>query len=475
MTDFSPVPGGGMTGADPFMKKMLQTADESRAYSKSKEAELAASQAREDEARKRQATIVAPKQKELAEKLHAGAPAAPQEKPLPATPPAPRLDPQQMKETLGLITFLAAMGGALTRTPLTAALNNFAAGVDGLHKGQQDVYQQQMKEFDANLKKANAENETLWKKYEAASKKFGTDIKGLTDEIKLIAAESQSQIDLELAKQGRIVDLIKMHEKANSDFATVMGHAATARQTALAHEETARHNRATEAVAQKKLANTEALAQGNFTEADVAYWSEVMQNGGSLPPRLTTTPGGKKLVSDIMKHVAASGTSPSEMLTHQAELMGLKAAERTVGTRGANVEMAASEAREMADIVRSTSKEFSRTFSRDFNEAIGNLESRTGGVGVKRLRAAINSYVNAYARAISPSGTPTVSDKEHARDVLSHADSEAQLNGILDVLDSEMSTAQHAPQRTKAALRANATGKPSDSGSIPDGWTVTEH
>lgn len=201
---------------------------------------LGASREREGEARLAQDLEMAPVQGKLKEKLEQGAPELPGQTPMPQAPAAPGIDPKEMTETLSLITALAALGGALTRQPLTAALNNFSAGVKGLVTGNQMAFQNSIKEFETNLQKARNENEATWKRYQAAREKYKADIAGLQQELKLIAAETQSPIDLEMATRGDVVSLYKAREKAEEQFDKVMGTVAKLKDAEARRAETKR-------------------------------------------------------------------------------------------------------------------------------------------------------------------------------------------------------------------------------------------
>ncbi len=202
------------------------------------ESDLAASRDREGEARLTQDVEMAPARGKLREQLEAGAPAPPEMAPMPKAPMAPQMDAKEMTETLSLITALAAFSGALTRQPLTAALNNFSAGVKGLVTGNELAFKDSIKEFETNLQKARNENESTWKRYQAAQSKYKTDIVGLQNELKLIAAETQSPIDLEMATRGDIVSLYKAREQAESNFDKVVASVAKMKAAQDRHSET---------------------------------------------------------------------------------------------------------------------------------------------------------------------------------------------------------------------------------------------
>lgn len=196
----------------------------------------------------------------------------------------------------------------------------------------------------------------------------------------------------------------------------------------------------------------------------VDFWANLLKDGGSLPPRFAQSGSGKKMLPDILNVVPTLGNGDSKgLLANQVDLTGQKSEARAVGTKAANVEMAAGEAREMMPILQDTSENFKRTGYQPINQVFKNFQDKTGSVESRQFGAALNSFVNVYARAVSPSGVPTVSDKDHAREVLSTADSHEQLLGLLKVLDKEMIAAQNAPKRVREAQRAGITGEPAPS------------
>lgn len=203
----------------------------------------------------------------------------------------------------------------------------------------------------------------------------------------------------------------------------------------------------------------------------VDFWAQFVKEGGTLPARFAQSGSGKKMMPDITNVIPNLGTS-REMLASQVDVVGQKSEARAVGTKAANVEMAAGEAREMMPILSKASENFERTGYQPINRVFKAYQDNTGSVESRQFGAALNSFVNVYARAVSPSGVPTVSDKDHAREILSTADSHKQLMGLLKILDQEMVAAQNAPKRVRAAQREGITGggaeTPADAGAFSD-------
>ncbi len=163
----------------------------------------------------------------------------------------------------------------------------------------------------------------------------------------------------------------------------------------------------------------------------------------------------------VRERADAKGLNGADIAANIAQFGGVQAGERTAGVRSANIEMAVTEADKMADLVTKASEKVGRSQFVPLNKAIIAYEEQTGDVDVRKLGASINSFINAYARAISPAGVPTVADKEHARDMLKKADTHEQMVGIIDQLHQEMKAAQAAPPEVRRQLREAVTGKSS--------------
>lgn len=181
----------------------------------------------------------------------------------------------------------------------------------------------------------------------------------------------------------------------------------------------------------------------------------------------------------IQEEAKAQGLSPAEMAAKGIAVGGEKAAARTAGTKATNVDLAASEAQKTMGIAQELSNKLPRTEFVPANRAIQAWQTNTGNPDVIAFGAALNTVVNAYARAISPSGTPTVSDKEHARQMLSTANTKDQFDSVMRVMQQEMAAARQAPREVMESQRGRITNQPESHGAstapaIPAGWTVKE-
>lgn len=207
-------------------------------------------------------------------------------------------------------------------------------------------------------------------------------------------------------------------------------------------------------------------------------WSPAMAGGGEFSPEALRMTAEQYLTGDrqaiqgyarnsaarialqneISKLAKEKGWTGADIAAQMADFAGIMSGSRTVGNRAAQISLASSEADKMIGIVKEQAKRFDATNFVPWNRALKAFETNTGEPGIKAYGASINSLVNVYARAISPSGVPTVSDKEHAREMLSTIDSPAQVDAVLGVLRQEMRAARESPGEVRADLRKAITG-----------------
>ena len=138
---------------------------------------------------------------------------------------------------------------------------------------------------------------------------------------------------------------------------------------------------------------------------------------------------------------------------------------RTIGGQEANVAMAATEARDVIKVAKTYSDKVNRTEYPTLNAISNAVAKGTGDPNVVALNTALNAAVNTYARAINPKGVATVSDKNHARELVNAAYSSGQLESIFGVMDQEMAAAQASGKKARATLR----GESAAPSGIPEG------
>lgn len=142
-----------------------------------------------------------------------------------------------------------------------------------------------------------------------------------------------------------------------------------------------------------------------------------------------------------------------------ADYSGQQAALRTSGNISARVENAISEAKELAPLALEASKKVARSGLLPFGKAGIMFDTQTNNPDLKSFATANNGLVSAYAGAMARGQKPTVSDFEHARHILSEAQSQPAYEATVAQMYNEMEAASRAPQNVRKHLREEIAGK----------------
>jgi len=234
-----------------------------------------------------------------------------------------------------------------------------------------------------------------------------------------------------------------------------------ARSEALA--ETERHHRAIEGIAGQRAGTAAETAASKLTlkyegelddETTKAIAEQYRAGDTSVLVGLAKDP---RNIIRVRKEIARQnnefGITAAEQALRNAEFMGEKAGQRTVAQRTAGIEIAANEFKRVLPIVTEASNSVNRTNYPSLNKIIQAYQEGTGDPNIVKFASGVNSLVNLYARAISPTGTPTVSDKDHAREILNKAWSNGQFDAATGIMTQEIDAALKAPADVKQHMR----------------------
>ena len=175
-------------------------------------------------------------------------------------PPVPEFKPQEASELSGMLMVLAALGGTLTRAPLTASLNNFAAMLQGHAAGDQARFQQEFEQFQANAKKGIE-----------ASRAYNDELKEIREKHRGdLAALTEAKRDLD-ARYGKQEQLLNDRGKNLMEM-----------QKSITEEANARTRAATEADRQLQIAQAWALGMARNNEFNAKLAETVADHQAKL-------------------------------------------------------------------------------------------------------------------------------------------------------------------------------------------------
>lgn len=166
-----------------------------------------------------------------------------------------------------------------------------------------------------------------------------------------------------------------------------------------------------------------------------------------------------KLNNFIVKVAKDAGLSPEQVAVRVAQFQGITAGERTLGTRQANMEVAANEAKAMSPLALEASDKVDRTQYPSLNSVLLAAERGTGNEDVVRFALAANSLIYSFSKFLNPTGIPTDADKARATEILSTAWSKGQFKVALDQIDREIKTGRFAIDTTREEFLNDLIGK----------------
>lgn len=159
-----------------------------------------------------------------------------------------------------------------------------------------------------------------------------------------------------------------------------------------------------------------------------------------------------KVQSLVARKAAERGMNPSDILAKVAEQSGLTAQQRTFGTQVARMAVNSTEAEGAIQQGLEVSKKVGRTRFVPVNKLIQMAEANISDPDLLEFRAANLAIINTYARAISPTGVPTVHDKEEAMKVVSAATSPEAYERVMGRMLKEIEIAHKAPLKAKQEM-----------------------
>lgn len=280
------------------------------------------------------------------------------------------------------------------------------------------------------------------------------------------ATDAQGNIDYN--KAGTALAQIGMLDQARPFLTLAESRANRARtegHQAQALAETTRHNKAIEGLTGQKIAQAgKPPAEDDLDDETVAAMAEQYRKGdASVFTNLGRGAQGAKNVIRLRREVARqnkeAGATGADQAATNAEYMGFRRGQSALGQREAGIEVAATEFKNVVPIVVEASNAVNRTNFPSINKIIQAWQEGTGDPNIVAFGSGLNSLVNLYARAISPTGNPTVSDKDHAREVLQKAWSQGQFGAAVGIMQKEVDAALASPAQVRKNMRGRFTGK----------------
>jgi hypothetical protein len=171
----------------------------------------------------------------------------------------------------------------------------------------------------------------------------------------------------------------------------------------------------------------------------------------------------------ITDYAASKGLSPTQVSAKLAEFEGMKAGMRTSANISAKVENAAEEAAQLAPLAIEAGRNVARSGFLPFGRAQVLFNNQTNDENMNKFATANIGLATAYAGAMARGGKATVTDNEHARDLLTTAKSQQAYEAIVNQMLQEIEAAKRAPKAVRDSLSNEISGKGGHGAPAPAG------
>lgn len=152
------------------------------------------------------------------------------------------------------------------------------------------------------------------------------------------------------------------------------------------------------------------------------------------------------------------GNNAQEILQNRANQQGRVREQATLGTSTANNTLYGNAAAKTIDTAIQASREVPRTNWVPVNKLLQLNEAAISDPKLAAFRTALMTTVNDYAKATTPTGTPTDSQRNHAYEVLNTAVGPEGVEAVLRMMHREIANTHSAIDLTKTQLQSGKGG-----------------
>jgi hypothetical protein len=160
----------------------------------------------------------------------------------------------------------------------------------------------------------------------------------------------------------------------------------------------------------------------------------------------------------ITDYAASKGMSAGELSAKLAEFEAMRSGMKVSANISAKIENAAAEADQLAPLAIEAGRNVARSGFLPFGRVQAMFNNQTNDPNMNKFATANIGLATAYAGAMARGGKATVSDNEHARELLSTAKSQEAYEAIVSQMQQEIKAARAAPQHVRENLRNEISG-----------------
>lgn len=202
------------------------------------------------------------------------------------------------------------------------------------------------------------------------------------------------------------------------------------------------------------------FADNNYTPEMIDSLVAQKAAGLPYPPGLARSMPGLIAAAEASfakRYPADEGAS--KVVQNKANNVGMNQEQRTLGAASANNTLYGNVASNTLASLINASREVPRSSWVPINKLIQMGEGSISDPALARFRTAVMTTANDYAKATTPTGQPTDSQRAHAYDVLNTATGPEAVEAIANMMHQEIANTHRGIKETKESLRAGQHGE----------------
>ena len=409
---------------------------------------------------------------------------------------------------LGSLMMVAGtMMGSKGRLAGIGAMNNIAGMLKGYQSGRKDLYEQERQQFEENMKIQERNRADIKEAFNLALKMAPTNLRGAEEFLNKTFASKGMSVPQAMLKSSGVMHTIDVVggalDKANTtsnQIAKTIGPAERiaiaqygAEQKALAEEgkgtfeygvitnkdgtqekgmflpskilDVQKQGGSFEKFAASS--NTTKTSQMSDDAANFVANSYLDNPTAAAPLFSRLSASDKEKVLAIAAQIAKEkNISPEDLDKKRLELVSQTAQARTLGTMAGRTAAPAAEAKMFGQYAKELSRAVPRGKFVPVNKLIQMAEENISDENLLAFRAATNTYLFEYARAITPVGATTDKAREKGIKLLSTATSQEAFDRVVDVMNKEMEYAQEALKTTIGTVTGGSSAPAAPAASV---------
>ena len=391
---------------------------------------------------------------------------------------------------LGSLMMVAGtMMGSKGRLAGIGAMNNIAGMLKGYQSGRKDLYEQERQQFEENMKIQERNRADIKEAFNLALKMAPTNLRGAEDFLNKTFASKGMTMPQAMLKTsgvmhtiGTVNGALDRADDITKQIADSLGYkgvtsrkdleariaaqaAGTAAQSAT--EKTAREKLLDESlIAEREAAAAKKTTATSLTDEAKRTAAEQFLLGNTRVLTNLSREAKAEILNSLPDIAKEKGMSQEDIVAAQQKFIADSAEARTLGSMTARTAAPAAEAQLFGQYAKELSKTVPRGKFVPVTKLIQTTEENISDPNLLAFRAATNTFINEYSRAITPVGSTTDSARKKAFGLLSTATSQEAFDRVVDVMNKEMEYAQEALKTTRGTVTGGSSAPAAPAASV---------